>query len=194
MSQANRERMWTWILRFVNVVRFLAWTIFAMTVVTYAIYLKEFLATKQFGAGATIWFVAGLVASLASMFLWLNNYKHTAHMIRHQTLSEPRLLRVGYNLLSLYALEWLATFREWFGPEFAMTKVSNIGTETPKPPVEGSVEYSVQFPALNLSENIPYITPVTEGMATLVLAFVLIYWAKSVSENRRLQSELNEII
>ena len=193
MSQVSKELMWTWVLRFVNVMRFLAWAIFLMTIVTYAVYLKEFLATKQFGGVDTVWFTAGLLASLASMFLWLSNYKHTAHMIRHQGLEEARLLRIGYNLLTLYALEWLRTFRGWFGPEFGMTKVTNLGS-TPVEKAAETIEYSFQFPALTLSENIPYITPVTEGMATLVLALVLIYWARSVSETQRLKSELSEII
>lgn len=190
MSQQNKELLWTWILRFVNVVRFLAWTILLMTVIAYAVYLQEFLKSDQAQPIATLWFVAGLTASIVSMWLWLRNYKHTAHMIRHQNLEEGRLLRISYNLLSLYVLEWFLTLRSWMGPEFTMEKRISSPTE----PQEGTVVYSFDLPKVTLSENIPYITPVTEGMATLVLAFVILYWAKSIGENQKLQNELSEIV
>lgn len=191
MSQSNKELLWTWILRFVNVVRFLAWAILLMTVIAYAVYLQEFLKSDQAQFLPTLWFGAGLIASLTSMWIWINNYKHTAHMIRHQGLEEKRLLRISYNLLSLYALEWFLTFRSWFGPEFTMEKKISSPAE---PQDGGNVVYSVNFPKVTLSENIPYITPVTEGMATLVLAFVIFYWAKSLKENQKLQRELSEIV
>lgn len=197
MSTKHKLLVWTWVLRFLVVVRFIAGLILIAAVITHAKWIKEFFKSDQTGWLATPMFLLAVIAPLIGMYLWFNNYGRTAAMIREQVLSVPQVLRLSYNLFAIYALEVLAGIGEMFGPHFSMQKSSNFDPHLPANVANEVAQQMNGAPisfSFDLSAKIPYITPVTEGLATLVLATVLLYWARSLSENRQLKSELEEII
>ena len=182
----------TWSLadRGLYVVRGAAFLLLLIQSQSFCLWILEFVRSTHPSGLSLMEFAAPLILKVALLFLWLRVYSLAHAMVRERRVEARSLQKIGWQLIMVFALQLSEWSTRWFMPHFSFTRRFDFTVD------HGGMEPLVRNVAFTLNpENLaPYLTPMTNGWTTLILAVLLLSWAAHIEQSDSLKKELSEIV